>query len=180
MGAKTFASVYTAYVSRLRRDGNIPKLHNERGEFEPFKMMIGAIFALMILTIIISAIAAFDQWRLVISKDKFYTGLRNAVKQPNGDQFVINDIFFDKGEGFSANSIAKNIGLNEGCLALDAYPSTTYIFSNTQSNQSLEIRSRVQINVYSCCRTNLNGGNPNCEISCTVSFAKPIAQCIGT
>ncbi len=150
---------------------------SKKGEFEPFKMMIGAIFALMILTIIISAIAAFDQWRLIISKDKFYTGLRNAVQQPNGDQFVINDIFFDKGDGFAANSIAKNIGLKEGCLVLDAYPSTTYAFTG---GQSLEIRSRVLTNVYSCCRTNINSGNENCEISCTVSFAKPIAQCTTT
>lgn len=177
MQDKTFAPLKVAPVPALL--GQKHSRISSAGEFEPFKMMIGAIFALMVLTIIISAISAFDQWRLTISKDKFFNGLRNAVQQPNGDMFLVENIFFDKGESYSANSIAKIIGLKEGCLEMRAYHSpNTYRFQNNEGNQSLEILTRIETDVFACCTIeSLPQSGEGCETKCIVSFAKKLDFC---
>ncbi|MBI2597753.1 MAG: hypothetical protein HYW50_01000 [Candidatus Diapherotrites archaeon] len=150
-------------VQRKRR-----QILREGGEFEPFKMLIGAVFALLVLTIIVSAIQSFEQFRTKISIEKFYSGLQNATNQPNGQLLVIDNVFFEVDTIFAANSIARNIGLKEGCLELDA---SRPAFENP-SRQLVKMLSNAETSVFARCRTNESGGNPACEVSCCVSFGE--------
>jgi len=85
-------------------------LLNSRGEFEPFKLLIGAVTALLILTIIVSTINYFDSLELDISTERFYTGVKNAVNQPNDSVIAVAGVVMDKGMILSGgSSLLRNI-----------------------------------------------------------------------
>ena len=75
---------------------------NSKGEFEPFKLLIGAITSLLILTIIISTINYFQSLEIDISTERFYSGMKNAVNQPNGSLLVAENVVFVEGRAVSS------------------------------------------------------------------------------
>lgn len=146
----------------------------EKGEFEPFKMLIGAVFALLVLTIIISAINSFQQFREKVSLEKFYEGIRNAANQPNGHVLKVENVFFKDGTIFVANSIARQTGLKDKCVLLEADPFNPFFESDYDS---ITITFKTETNVFTQCYSNqIITGNPNtdCEIACRVSFGEPL------
>jgi len=91
---------------------------DEKGqEFEPFRMLIAAVMALVVLMIIIGAINYFNGLRVNVSKQRFYDGLENAVRQPNGQPFKIENLQFLRGDAFSAKGLGNIMGLPEGCVS---------------------------------------------------------------
>src|SRR3989344_3250730 len=90
---------------------------NERGQsFEPFRMLIAAVMALAVLMIIIGAIQYFDDKQFGISKERFFDGINNGVRQPNGELLVVEHLQFQKGDTLSANGIGKNVGIDGDCI----------------------------------------------------------------
>lgn len=141
-------------------------LSDSRGQvFEPFKMLIGAVMALTILVIIIGAINYFDGLRAEVSKQRFYDGLSNAVKQPNGETLVIEEIQFQRGDSFSASALARRLNLEEGCVEFSSSDSRAI-----SSDLALAtINENIISNVYATCDV---GGFSGCEISCEISFVE--------
>ncbi|MFH1696285.1 MAG: hypothetical protein ABH854_00040 [Candidatus Diapherotrites archaeon] len=146
----------------------------ERGVmFEGFRMLIGAIIALLVLIIIVSAIQYFRGEESRISMHRFYAGLETASSQPNGSTFAIKDVVFESGSAFSSDALEKIMGLKEDCALIDsagsAFTSTSYL---------IEVNQRIKADVYIQCRT---GGDPlsknkSCPVHCTVSFGKDIEE----
>ena len=58
-------------------------LDNKGQAFEAYRLLIDAILALLVLVIIVSAVNYLESLKTNISSERFYTGLKNAVKQPN-------------------------------------------------------------------------------------------------
>jgi hypothetical protein len=138
------------------------KTSNQSGQaFEPFNLLIGAIFALTVLVIIISAVNYFDNERIKISQQRFYDGLANAVKSPNKETLVIREIQLPTDASFSAKSLGNSIGLDEKCVSIEASPS----FEITGS--TIKAKNNIRTDIYIRCFT---GGT--CEIDCEISFGK--------
>lgn len=144
------------------------------GEFEPFKMMIGAIMALMILVIILSAIDFFYKFRIDVSTERLYTGIRNAVEQPNGKSLVVKDLILDSGTIFTSAAIARQVGLDTGptpdaCLDLVVANNSSF---TSNSPESITVNASFQMDVYAVCSTNLLDTYCSCEVCCIVGFNK--------
>ena len=131
--------------------------------FEPFKMLIGAIMALAVLVIIISAINYFEELRLNVSEQRFYDGLSNAARQPNGSPLIIEDVQFQRGDTFSSNSLGKSMGLASECVSFGQSNSPVFEASPT----SVTIRETIVANVVVTCDVS---DSDICEIECSLSF----------
>ena len=89
----------------------------EKGQaFEPFKMLIGAVFALLVLVIILGAVSYFDDLDYQISMNRFSTGLNQAVKLHDGSILTIEELKFPDDTSFSSKGIGNVVGLDEGCI----------------------------------------------------------------
>lgn len=148
---------------------------NQRGEFEPFKLLIGAITALLILTIIISTINYFQALEVDISTERFYSGMKNAVNQPNGSLLVAENIVFTEGRAISSRELAQQAGLEDKCIEMQAHNSS--VFAADPGKRNVRVLERTQTEVYIQCFSNVMPEAPNsteCQISCKVSFgSKP-------
>lgn len=153
----------------------MPPVVNQYGEFEPFKMLIGAIMALVVLTIILGAIDFFGKWTVDISDKKLLTGIRNAVQQPNGKPLEIRNLAFEAGTIYSANSVGRQVGLEPECLHFEGPPNYSSIIVG---NSTVQINNRVEANVYAVCYTNKDESGAgfctsfDCEVCCKIYFAK--------
>ncbi len=141
---------------------------DEKGQaFEPFKMLIGAIMALAVLLIIIGAIQYFENLRLDVSKQRFLEGLQNAVRMPNGELLVVDELQFQKGQAYTAAGLAKNAGLEGECITFTDNGEN----SIEVDEKSVEFTQGQQVDAYIKCEPNTTG---TCEIGCEISFNTPI------
>ena len=131
--------------------------------FEPFKMMIGAIFAMLILVIIIGSVNYFQTLRADISTQRFYDGLGGAVKQPNNQVLLVRDLQFSEGIAFSSNGLGKVVGLDGECIE---FVDSGSAFEVTDS--VAKTKSALITDVFFRC--NVNEGS--CEIFCEISFGE--------
>ena len=154
----------------------MPPAVNQRGEFEPFKMLIGAIMALVVLTIILSAIDFFGKWTVNVSTERLFTGIRNAVQQPNGKPLEIRGLAFEAGTVYTTSSLGRQVGLEAQCLKFEGPSNYSSITWNTST---IQINNRIETNVYAVCYTNdpnsldsFCSGSADCEVCCDIYFAK--------
>ena len=143
----------------------------DRGQaFEPFKMLIAAVMALAVLLIIIGAIQYFDTKQFDISKQRFYDGISNAVKQPNSELLVVESLQFQAQEAFSSNGIGKNVGIQGECIGF----SGSGLNGIQTSPEAVIFRERIQVDSYIKCTAQAAGlCAPSCEICCDISFEEP-------
>lgn len=147
-------------------------MRSEKGQaFEPFKMLIGAVMAMFVLVIIISAVTYFRNLDTDISQKRFFDGLKNAVNQPNGDVLVIPDLQFEKGTQYTARSIGGLIGLPSACLEfIDNDLRNFEVRDNLiKLNQAVVTDVYVQCNSQDQCDE-----STICEVCCDISFETEI------
>jgi len=138
---------------------------SEKGQaFAPFRMLIGAIMALLILVIIIGAIDYFDGLRVTISRQRFYDGLDNAINQPNEGILVVNTLQFMKGTTFSGRILGRNANLGEDCVEFVDNSSPSMVVDSGE--QLISIKETVLTDVFMRCETNVG----SCEVYCDISF----------
>ena len=137
---------------------------NSRGEFEPFKLLIGAVTALLILTIIVSTINYFDSLELDISTERFYTGVKNAVNQPNDSVIAVSGVVMDKGMIISTAGLAERTGLKEGCFSFETNNSSQYRIEG----RSVTVLQKMQDDIYLKCRPGTDAAV--CQIECSIGF----------
>ena len=134
---------------------------NQRGQaFASYRLLIGAIMALLILAIIVGAITYLRTLESDISAQKLAQGVANAVKQPNGRILKLNDLALAQG-GYSANVFSRAMNLDEECVYVDAVGST---FEST--GDAVIVKHRTKASVYARCDI----GSGACEIQCEVRF----------
>ncbi|HLC78925.1 MAG TPA: hypothetical protein VJG83_00710 [archaeon] len=119
--------------------------------------------ALTVLMIIIGAINYFDDLRLSVSKQRFFEGLENATRQPNGETLQIENLQFARGDSFSQVGLSKAIGLPEQCIQFAPSGSPTFSGDNTV----VTVNENILTNVYVTCDVNPTN---ECEIGCVISF----------
>ncbi len=150
--------------------GNV--LVNEKGQaFDAFNLLIGAVVALTILVIILSAISYFDNKKLEVSQQKLSEGFRGAVKQPNGAPLGVNSILLAAGARISSLSVSREMGIAEECIGFEVNAPGLA----KKSDSLVEVNERVLTDMTITCLTNKASGFPfpgGCEIGCTVTFGK--------
>ncbi|MCR4335368.1 MAG: hypothetical protein NUV57_02415 [archaeon] len=139
-------------------------MFSQKGQtFAPFRLLIGAIMALLVLVIIVSAINYFQDLRFNVSQQKFFNGLSNAINQPNSSVLIVEDVQFRKESIYSSNGFSKVSGIEPECIT----------FMETDSlgieveDQVIKFNQNILTNVYYKCEIPNNG---ICEISCEIAF----------
>lgn len=141
------------------------RFRGQQGQaFEPFNLLIGAIMALMMLVIIISAINYFEEKRLEISRQKLDDGLMNAVRQPNGKPLMINGVLLQQNTSIAAKAIAVKTGLKPECIAFEIGEAALI---TEDASGLLNVKERILVDVIATCTAN---DPSDCEIGCTLSF----------
>ena len=130
--------------------------------FAPFKMLIGAIMAMLVLVIIVGAINYFEDLRVDVSRQRFYDGLNNAIHQPNETVLQVEDAQFTEGTTFSTLGLSKIAGIEPECLEFIDPDSPTFLVED----DLLTIRENVLTDVFIKCETNVG----SCVIFCELSF----------
>lgn len=136
--------------------------------FAVYKLLIGAIIALLILIIIIGAINYLEGLKFDISRQRFVTGLQQAVGQPNEDIFKIENVMFREGVIYSTASLGRVMSLNEECIELDCAETAAFDLEG----DAVRIKQEILTSVYIQCRT--TDCVTDCDICCIVSFGKVI------
>ncbi len=126
-------------------------------------MLIGAVMALTVLVIILSTVSYFDGLRLSVSKQRFFDGIQNAVRQPNGETLVVQDLQFQRGDAYSSSGIAKNAGLGNECITFSGADSATLDIEEG----SAAFKENLLTNVFITCSANTSA---SCEVGCDISF----------
>ncbi|MFH1240230.1 MAG: hypothetical protein V1672_03355 [Candidatus Diapherotrites archaeon] len=139
---------------------------NKTGQmFEGYRLIIGAIMAIMILVIILGMITYLQNIQMQISQERMYDGLKAAKKTPDGSVVVRENLIFTDGQSYSQNSFANQINLASECVTIQSKDSSAYELLATGT---LNINTYQTTNVYFKC---FMGGD--CDITCVVSFGKP-------
>lgn len=142
---------------------------DQKGQaFEPFNLLLGAVFALTVLVIIISAINYFDGLKVDVSTQKLFQGLVSASKQPNKDTFTITQVQFKKDNELGKRAMSLQMGLKEECLQVIDSRAPGFEFDEAFVRPKYDITT----NVYARCSTNKDPFVSDCEISCQVSVGR--------
>lgn len=92
-------------------------MFSEKGQaFEPFKLLIGAIFALLVLVIILGSINYFQGLSTTVSRDRLIIGLKNAVNLHNGETLLVAKLQFNSGDSFSSKGLSNIMGIQSECI----------------------------------------------------------------
>ncbi|MEK6957651.1 MAG: hypothetical protein AABW99_01590 [archaeon] len=144
--------------------------------FEVYRLLIGAIIALLILVIIVGAINYFDNLTIDVSRQRFFSGLSNAVDQPNGESLMIENVVFRRGEAFTSRALALQMGIGENCIEFAGSDSSGI----SMGDGIVTVKEKLKTDVFVKCETN-SQDNPamavpsGCEIACEIGFGEPIS-----
>ncbi|HLC36769.1 MAG TPA: hypothetical protein VJK05_04150 [archaeon] len=146
---------------------------NSKGqEFAGYKMMIGAIIALFVLIIIVSAVSYFDELRTTISSNLILDGVKAAYKSPNGDVIKKTNVTFKEGS-YSKRFFGASIELDEQCIELKAARISGIELSSNES--AVIVKANLVNDFYAKC---LQGAEckSSCKTCCTFSIGEELER----
>ncbi len=140
---------------------------NSKGQmFEGYRLLIGAIMAIMILVIILGMITYLQDIQLQISQERMNDGLKAAKKTPDGSVVVRDHLLIAESQSYSKKAFANQINLDAECLEIQSKDSIAYEILDTGT---LNIHTQLQTSVYFSC---VMSDDDDCDITCVVSFGK--------
>lgn len=147
---------------------------NSKGQsFAVFKLLIGAIVALAILSIIVGIISYFDNIKIQISEKRMIDSLVSAANAP--EQVVkAEKLSFNKGASYSKKVFGNAVNISEECISFDADGSA---FDNSSGNAVI-IVNNSQADVFVKCVPSTDASfNVSCtgQLSCNISFGKQLS-----
>ena len=143
---------------------------NRQGQaFSAYKLLIGAIMGLAILTIIMGVIGYFEGLRVEIDRELFEDGFEAAVNSPDG-KVIVKEITLHESTYTSKGLAEKFSGLTKDCIEFDAANWTA--FNLAEGKQAIVIKKSVKAKVYYCCT--LQGCPEGCNVCCRISFGRKI------
>ena len=146
------------------------RILNRAGQFEPFKLLIGAVLGLLILVLVLGVIESVrtTQWQL--SQGRFNDGFEIALKTPTGDRVIREKMLFRKGTIFSGIGLVHGTPVDPLCVFFyenDGRVET----SNTSAFSKATVLADMQVDVEFMCQSNQCAtGN---KTRCTVTFGRP-------
>jgi len=144
-----------------------------KGQFLPFRLLIGFIMAAMIFVIILGAISYFRGLEIDVSRDRFYDGFKFAMMAPSADGsegLVEKENIVFTGGSIYAGTLALEYHFERECIEFQAGKGMNIVVSD--DGQAVEMLQRVSVDVYYQCILEPSGSD--CETMCYVSFgSKP-------
>lgn len=149
---------------------------NEKGqEGASFRLLIDAVLVIFILVIILGVISQIDNWRWQVSERRLFEGFYKSIDSPDGSVIVEKDIVLKHGATYSTRAFSSSIAdLDHECIELDSSDSAAFYLSSDSA--VLEVKNLVETNVYYKCVRGKEIGEDQCELYCTVSFGKDLAN----
>lgn len=143
---------------------------NSRGQmFESYRLLIGAIIALVILMMIISGINYVMDIKYRVSYERFFIGVENAAKTPNRTVVLVDNLSFAEGTIISKKAISKRFTLSEDCIE---FQKPDHYGSIADVDGGYEFKTPLVIDIYMQCK--IDNSCDRAPIRCLVSFIKKI------
>lgn len=139
---------------------------NSRGQFEPFKLVIGAIMGLLILVIVLGIVSNISEVKWELSKQRFYDGFQTALKTPTGDIVLQKKLFLKGKNDFGSIALVSNTRLKPECVTF--YTNTESI-KISPNRQTVNVLLDTQANVSYVCTTQALS-DAVCPIRCKITF----------
>jgi hypothetical protein len=92
-----------------------------------FKILIGAVIGITIIGIVYSIITIMSNQKEYLSEEVFSNKVKMAMKNPTGQEYIVNDYTFAQGKVLSKKSLSQQTGLAEGCISLNNDPNKNII-----------------------------------------------------
>ncbi|MCD6478427.1 MAG: hypothetical protein J7L44_00905 [Candidatus Diapherotrites archaeon] len=140
----------------------------QRAYFWPFRLLIAAIFALAMLTIILSAINYFHDIQIRASSERFINGFEKAMKAITKDKkygiVEEKNLLLPPGL-YTAAQFAERYHMPVECIELQSV--SGIIFELSEDGKRLRLNREVNTDVYYQC---ILENSEECEIRCYISF----------
>jgi len=150
-------------------------LKEERAQAETvFRLMIDSIVGLVILVIILSSIAYFNEQVIIHSKTELMLLVQSAASSPDGEILASEDLSFAQGFAVDSSDAQVWTGYISDCFRFDSRYSSVEISSDFRKAEFLQ---NLQTKVYAqCVSQSCNPANQKneCCIDCLISFGKQI------
>ncbi|MFH0955361.1 MAG: hypothetical protein V1777_04630 [Candidatus Micrarchaeota archaeon] len=156
----------------MKKKINLQRI-NQSGQFEPFKLLIGAVLGLLILILVLGVVESVRSVQWQLSEGRFYDGFKIALNTPTGDEVLREKLLFRKGTVFSGIGLGHNTPVGPLCITFTSYDDRISTLNNN-SIRKAEILFDLQTDVIFICRT-MAPDPPNCPgtIQCSVTFGSP-------
>ncbi len=146
---------------------------SQKGQaFAVYRLLIGAILALMIMFFISGIYAYFEDQKAIVSERSLQSAVRNAVSSPNGEVITVENLTFKQGSAYSSRAFANIVAIPESCIELSGAGSSGVLISGSK----VSIIKQLMLGVYVKCCLELCAGddNPEDDVMCRISFAEKI------
>jgi hypothetical protein len=140
-------------------------MYNQKGQAgSVFKILIGAVIGVAIMGIIYSIIVVMGNQKTYLSEEVFSNKIIMAMKNPIGNEYIINDFTFQKGRVLTKKSLAEQTGLGEGCISF--YKDDTIINNiEIDSEELISFKNIIIVDVGIKCEVS----EEPCPIKCDLS-----------
>jgi len=131
-----------------------------------YRLIIEAIVALLILTIILGAVGWVTVFKFYLSDQMFFEGFSRALESPNGDPIVQKNLVF-AGDRMYTTRVFERYQISGDCITFDA--ANLSALNLGESRNVIGIEKELLLDVYYRCLGQQQG---DCETLCEVSFGK--------
>jgi hypothetical protein len=142
----------------------------QKAYFWPFRLLIAAIFALAMLTIILSAINYFHDIQIRASEERFTEGFEKAINALTKDkQYGIvqeKNLLLPPGL-YTAAQFAERYHIPVDCIELQAVSGV--IFELSEDGKRLRLNREINTDVYYQC---ILESSEECKTRCYISFGQ--------
>ncbi len=150
---------------------------NSSGQaFSVYRLLIGAIVALLMLVIVYSAINYFEGLKFRMCDSNLQGALISASNTPDGSVVVVEECAMGAGKVINARELSLLLGVPEECFTFESSRSSA--FEVGPDEKFIEVRQFVSPSVYVSCdqlpTAPFPGSQNYCEFDCTVSLGKPL------
>ena len=153
-------------------------MRNQKGQaFAVYRLLIGAILAIMIASFISGIYIYFEEQKAIISTRSLESAVKNAVSSPNGEVITVENLTFREGAAYTKRSFSYVAAIPAACIV---FPQTRSLSAIQVSESRISIRQQVMLNVYIKCF--LAGAAEGCagddepadDIACEISFGEKL------
>ncbi|MBI2530450.1 MAG: hypothetical protein HYW05_04890 [Candidatus Diapherotrites archaeon] len=147
---------------------------NQKGQaFAVYRLLIGAILAIMIMYFISGIYLYFEEQKAIVSERGLQSAIRNAVSSPNGDVIAAENLTFRPGTVYSKGAFAHIAAIPESCIELSQTRSVSAVEA---SEDEISIRKQIMLDVYVKCSLELcaDDENPSDDVKCEISFGEKL------
>jgi hypothetical protein len=135
-------------------------------------MLIAAIFASIVLVIIITTINYFEGLKHNLCERKIKEALVSAANIPSDTQFItVEECTLGEEQSFNSKQLGSIVNLKPECINFEVARFLQGAI-NTSSDNAVSFKQSIQTSVFVQCKPN-TAAAVNCDIQCTIFFGKP-------